>query len=338
MRRILAMMVLTIVSLTIVLPAPAAAHSHRCFVETGFCIGGVIREYWERNGGLAVFGYPISELRVETVEGSWTGMVQWFERDRLEDHTPEGKGVLAGRLGVTRFQQLYDTDWQQLPRDNTRTEGCRFFRETQFNLCEPFLSYWQNNGGLARFGYPITRQRGEQIEGREHTVQYFERRRMEYHPKNAGTPYAVLLGLLGKDLMEPVDGTPDYEAQRTVTEFFNLLDRARYAQAAALYAGSYDALRQWNPTIKGNPVGNPQIQAQLWERGCNANGLVCLPVRNVVRVEGIGAAEWRVTVEFSNLDGSLFRHPQNTKRTQFSFTVQRIHGQYRMVDMPLYIS
>ena len=40
---------------------PASAQSQRCFPETSFCIAGVIRTYWERSGGLAVFGYPISD-------------------------------------------------------------------------------------------------------------------------------------------------------------------------------------------------------------------------------------------------------------------------------------
>jgi hypothetical protein len=31
------------------------------------------------------------------------------------------------------------------------------------------------------------------------TIQYFERARFEYHPENTGTPYDVLLGLLGSD-------------------------------------------------------------------------------------------------------------------------------------------
>jgi hypothetical protein len=34
-------------------------------------------------------------------------------------------------------------------------------------------------------------------------VQYFERNRFEYHPENAGTPFEVLLGLLGN---QTVDG------------------------------------------------------------------------------------------------------------------------------------
>ena len=31
-------------------------------------------------------------------------------------------------------------------------------------------------------------------------VQYFERNRFEHHPENAGTPYEILLGLLGVEL------------------------------------------------------------------------------------------------------------------------------------------
>src|SRR5215216_7407189 len=74
-----------------------AQTTQRCFAETNQCIGGPIRAYWERNGGLPIFGYPVSPQRVETVEGQ-TLPVQWFERDRLEDHG--AAGVLAGRLGA----------------------------------------------------------------------------------------------------------------------------------------------------------------------------------------------------------------------------------------------
>ena len=176
---------------------PAAAQSgERCFAETGFCIAGPIRQYWERNGGLPVFGFPISPQRVETVEGR-TIQVQWFERDRLEI---QADGTLtAGRLGA-RFLELNGIDWQQLPGDTAAQPGCRFFRETQLNLCQPFLGYWERNGGLERFGYPLTRLRDEQIEGRSYQVQYFERRRMELHPENAA-PFNVLLGLLGREVL-----------------------------------------------------------------------------------------------------------------------------------------
>lgn len=178
--------------------ATHAQNDARCFRETGFCISGPIRQYWERNGGLAVFGFPISPLQTETVE-NWTGPVQWFERDRLEDHSRERQGVLAGRLGV-EYLALQGRPWQFRPIGQP-VPDCRSFPETGYYLCGGFLTYWERNGGLERFGFPITDQIAERIEGRELTVQYFERRRMEFHPQNR-PPFDILLGLLGREVRQ----------------------------------------------------------------------------------------------------------------------------------------
>src|SRR5688572_17108579 len=85
--------------------AAAAQSDNRCFTETGYCISGTIRRYWESNGGLPVFGYPIGPLQTERNNDGWTGPTQVFERDRLEDHSNERLGVLAGRLGALRLEQ-----------------------------------------------------------------------------------------------------------------------------------------------------------------------------------------------------------------------------------------
>jgi hypothetical protein len=200
--RLLGILLMLLVCGSIIPPGRAGAQSGElCFVETGLCISGPIRDYWERNGGLPVFGYPISAQQTETVEGTWTGPVQWFERDRLEDHTNEGKGILAGRLGA-RWLELQGRPWQTLPGapGPGDTSQCTFFAQTGHLLCGRFRTYWERNGGLERFGYPISEAFTEQVEGRDYLVQYFERRRMEYHPENAGTQYEVLLGLLGRDV------------------------------------------------------------------------------------------------------------------------------------------
>jgi hypothetical protein len=189
----------------LVAAAPAEAQQRwRRFPETGFCVSGPILSYWERNGGLPVFGYPISDLRVEFVE-DWSGPVQWFERDRLEDHGAQG--ILAGRLGAdVLFNQ--GRAWQTFPRAFGDLSGCEYFPLTGHSLCEPFLSYWRRNGRLERFGYPITEQVDELLvdptSGMRHpyTVQYFERRRMQFHPEYASTRSAVLLGLLGRQMRE----------------------------------------------------------------------------------------------------------------------------------------
>jgi hypothetical protein len=209
MRRLFLLALTVLTALTaIALPAPTEAQAQansRCFPETGYCVSGPILKYWERNGGLEVFGYPISELRVETVEGSWTGPVQWFERDRLEDHGAQG--VLAGRLGAT-ILELEGRPWHTFYQVDSAPRGCRYFPETGHSLCQPFASYWEQNGGLERFGYPISEPQTETIGGWTGTVQYFERRRMEHHIENRGTPFEVLLGLLGSEVLYFSPPTP----------------------------------------------------------------------------------------------------------------------------------
>jgi hypothetical protein len=182
----------------------------RCFVETGRCISGAILAYWERNGGLPVFGYPTTDLAVDTVYDpesgrSWTGPVQWFERDRLEDHGAEGQGVLAGRLGA---QALYNEarPWPTWPQVDGAAPGCRYFAATRHSLCEPFLGYWERGGGLERFGYPVTEPFTATVDAWSGTAQYFERRRMEHHRELPGAP--VLLGLLGNEVRGLASAAP----------------------------------------------------------------------------------------------------------------------------------
>ncbi|NTW00019.1 MAG: hypothetical protein HGA19_01795 [Oscillochloris sp.] len=193
-------------------PAGTSAADARLFPETGYSVAGRIRSYWEQNGGLAVFGYPITAQQAEQIEGQ-TVQAQWFERNRLELH-PENTApydVLLGRLGADRLAQR-GYDWQAVPRE-TPQAGCRYFSETGRNVCGAILAAWRANGldldgrrglseseNLALFGLPLTGLISETLsDGREYQVQYFERARFELHPENAA-PYNVLLGLLGNEV------------------------------------------------------------------------------------------------------------------------------------------
>ena len=77
----------------------------------------------------------------------------------------------------------------------------RYFYETRHFVRGRFLQYWTTHGGLAQQGYPISEEFTEAstTDGRTYTVQYFERAVFEYHPELAGTPYEVLLSLVGGD-------------------------------------------------------------------------------------------------------------------------------------------
>lgn len=79
----------------------------------------------------------------------------------------------------------------------------RTFPETGKTVKGRFLEYWNQSGGLAQQGYPISEEMREvsDTNGQTYTVQYFERAVFEHHPENA-RPYDVLLQLLGSFLYQ----------------------------------------------------------------------------------------------------------------------------------------
>src|SRR5205823_12298531 len=87
------------------------------------------------------------------------------------------------------------------PRSYAQTP--RNFPETGKSVAGRFLEYWNQNGGLAQQGYPISEEMQEQsdTDGKTYKVQYFERAVFEAHPENQ-RPYDVLLSLLGVSLYQ----------------------------------------------------------------------------------------------------------------------------------------
>ena len=167
-------------------------------------------DYWELNGGVRIFGYPESPLLEENGR-----RFQWFQRARLESW-PENEppyNILPGRLGI-EF-----TDGRDFPRQEffVNRPGLWYFKETEHGVADPFLEFWQTYGGVDIFGYPISDQVLEVLpeDGAVHTVQYFERARLELHEDDPNQP--IKIGLLGTSLylldsqpniIEPIKPTP----------------------------------------------------------------------------------------------------------------------------------
>ena len=104
------------------------------------------------------------------------------------------------------------------PSRQASSATCRTFPETDKTICGRFLEYWDNNGGLAQQGFPISGEFEERsdINGKTYTVQYLERAVFEHHPENQ-PPYDVLLSMLGRLELEAKhpNGQPDLPPQRT---------------------------------------------------------------------------------------------------------------------------
>ena len=170
------------------------------FAETGHNLRGGFRAFWERNGGLAIFGYPITEEFSAPSSDGKTYVQQYFQRARLEWH-PENappNDVQVGLMGV------WVTAGQAHPRiaAGSAPTGSIFYPETGHSM-RIFRDWWGRSGGLAVFGYPISEEVQEHnaADGKLYTVQYFERNRLEHHPEHAGTPHEVMLGLLGTEYL-----------------------------------------------------------------------------------------------------------------------------------------
>jgi hypothetical protein len=191
----------------------------RYFPETGHAVKGRFLGYFRAHGlsladpgvsereSLALFGYPISGEIEQRLEDGRTYTVQYFERARMEFH-PEHEGtpheVLLGQFGRRIVAGVPGAP--TAPVADAR-HG-RYFPETGHNVLDgAFLDFWQSNGGLAVFGYPLSEEFMQTLEdGKRYKVQYFERARLEFHPEQAGSPYAVQLGQFGRAILGPAGG------------------------------------------------------------------------------------------------------------------------------------
>ena len=180
-----------------------------CFNVPGInnCIDGRFLEFWTENGGLPVFGYPITASASEsTADGTF--LAQYFERNRFELHPEKALpyDVLLGRLGAERLRQQ-GRDWRTFPKAQMNTP--HFFTETGHAIPhDPFWRYWSSHGlefdgvagisyseSLALFGLPLSEASIEtNSSGDTVLTQWFERARFEDHGERG-----VLLGLLGNE-------------------------------------------------------------------------------------------------------------------------------------------
>jgi hypothetical protein len=279
MKRYVRVLVLALLSFGALIPLGLAqAQNALCFPENPMIRECIVsfRGYWQQNGGLQIFGYPISPEQPErNAESGRTHVVQWFERNRFEAH-PENRApydVLLGRLGADRLIQI-GRSWQAEGREADPKAGCLWFEQTGHNVCDQdlrgataadrgFKSYWQAEGladprldayqrSLALHGLPLTEARMEvnPTDGKTYLTQWFERGRFEWHPANP--PGArVLLGLLGNEMR----GSP---AEQTIKWYWPTVLPLELSVLPD-GEGSYATDRMWVLQLAQPHASNPDV-------------------------------------------------------------------------------
>jgi hypothetical protein len=171
----------------------------RYFEDTQHVVRGPFLDFFDTRGGLRIFGYPQTALFYDSDAGLW---VQYFDYARMEWHpeNPDPYRVQLSLLGdILGHSQPPGSG---LPRSSLDTSG-RVFEETGQWVPGGFLQFFNQNGGLEIFGYPVSAQHEE----RGFLVQYFQRMRMEWHPERPRSSQ-VVLGTLGLEALQQLPVPP----------------------------------------------------------------------------------------------------------------------------------
>lgn len=143
------------------------------FSQTGHNVTGEFLTFFNQHGGLRIFGYPLTEVF------DYHGFkVQYFQKARMELH-PENPSDYRIQLGLLGDDLGHGTSRLSATGNDLYR---RYFPETGHTVAFAFLNFYDNNGGLDVFGYPIAEFTFEN----DHYVQYFQRAKMEWHPELSG--------------------------------------------------------------------------------------------------------------------------------------------------------
>jgi hypothetical protein len=166
-----------------------------CFEATAHTISGDFLHTFEVMGGVESLGYPITQPFEQ--EGR---QVQYFEYARLEDHPddPSGPVVKLSMLGEQLSRRRPPLAPSRVPPTFDRRS--RYYSQMGHAVSGDFLTYFDENGGLDRFGFPIAEPLV--VEGR--LVQDFQRVRFVWHANRPPDDRVTL---------EPI-GRVYFEAQR----------------------------------------------------------------------------------------------------------------------------
>jgi len=203
---------------------------------------------------------------------------------------------------------------------------CQTFAQTVYPVCGKFLAYWNQHGGLAQQGYPISQEFVEtsDLNGRPYTVQYFERAVFEMHPENQA-PNDVLLSQLGTYLGKanyvkgfPINAgeTPFYENRTdpvaALKSYYNAINRKEYERAYSYFDGAP------NPAPSVAPPYNDFVQ------GYSDTMSVTLAVGKVENDAAAGSiyANFPSVITATHTDGTthMFAGCYTMRRTNFGIS------------------
>lgn len=169
-------------------PDPGVPGGSFYYPQTGRAISAEFLDFFRQRGGAAAFGLPLTAAIREGGK-----LVQYFEKARFELNPDLAGTPYKVTLGLLGSELAAGEQFAADPPDSGR--GDVHFPETGHSIGGAMLDYFQANGAIDRFGYPISGQlaRDGMI------VQHFQRARLQ-HP--AGLPDQIAIANVGSELLQ----------------------------------------------------------------------------------------------------------------------------------------
>jgi hypothetical protein len=272
------------------------------FPEAGHWVIGEFLEYFKANGGLAIFGYPLTEPYYQ--DGM---LIQYFQNARMEWHVGDD-GNYAVQLGHLGEELNYATP--SLPAPARVGPRKVYFQETGHKVSYAFLDYFNKHGGAELFGLPITEM---YFEG-DTIVQYFQNMKLMWDPAlsqirvdELGTVYMTVFNNVIPDTFEKrVDTGVDVPAALdVVVELGDLTISSQKSQTIStlvLDAGSNDPITGVEVRVKLYRAGGQDIEGDVLSAVTDENGRANIEVL----LSGINPSAWitvRAEVSYRGIAG-----------------------------------
>lgn len=152
---------------------------------TGYSAGGGFLDFFEKWGGVPVFGYPRGQ---EVMEEGRT--VQYFQKARFEFFPALAGTSYQVQLGLLGQEMIGIWSFPKVEPPASGSDEL-FFPETGYSVKPAFAKFFRERGGLEILGYPIT---DERVQGNVRS-QTFQRMRLEIHSPPGGEPRLEIANL-----------------------------------------------------------------------------------------------------------------------------------------------
>jgi hypothetical protein len=272
------------------------------FPEAGHWVIGEFLEYFKSHGGLAIFGYPLTEPYYE--DGI---LIQYFQNARMEWHI-NADGSYSVQLGHLGEELNYSTPGIAEPA--RRESRKAYFSETGHKVSYAFLDFFEQNGGVDLFGLPITEM---YFEG-DTIVQYFQNMKLIWDPAlsrirvaELGTVYVTVFNNVIPDTFEKrIDTDADLPAALDiVVELGDLTISSQKSQAISVLVldeGSHDPITGVEVRVKLYRAGGEDIEGDVLSAVTDKNGRANIEVL----LSGINPSAWitvRAEVLYRGVEG-----------------------------------